>query len=77
MCVEGVRTLRDCVLFQRKTCRIFGASGRGGAPAERHGALPLCPGRGRQLNKGNIIPCAGEGMTWTHMQNSPAVLRAV
>lgn len=35
------------------------------------------PGRRRQPNKGNIIPCAGEGMTWTHTQNSSAVLRAL
>lgn len=30
MCVEGVRTLRDCVLFQRKTCRISVRAAEGG-----------------------------------------------
>lgn len=34
------------------------------------------PARHRQPNKGNIIPCAGEGLTWTRLQNSSAVLRA-
>lgn len=76
MCGRSQDTSRLCAI-SAENMQDFGASGRGGAPAERHGALPLCPGRGRQLNKGNIIPCAGEGMTRTHMQNSPAVLRAV